>query len=135
MFDLKADPNIPHHYIIGVAITDMRSKNPGQFYLKYGPVYFHHDQIVDIQDAAMLSADKVFKTTSKEAAEAFNCREFVIMFHGLRMAAMANHATLHHFSSEFELENYDDWFVDFVKRANKYREERIKLFDSQIRGY
>ena len=135
MFDLKADPLVPHHYIIGVAMRGLHSKNPGEFYLKYGPIYFHHDQIVDIQNAALLSVDKVFKTTSKEAAEVFNCKEFITMFHGLRMAAMANNATLHHFSSEFKLEDYDSWFVNFVKRANKYRDERIKLFDAKIGGY
>jgi hypothetical protein len=135
MFDLKADPNFPHHYIIGVAMRDMKSHNPGEFFLKYGPVYFHHDLIIDIQNAAMLSTDKVFKTTSKEAADAFGCREFIASFHGLRMAANANMATLHHFSSEFELVGVDEFFTNFVKEANTNGYVRSKLLDAKIRGY
>lgn len=137
MFDLKADPSLPHHYIIGVAVHSARAiaERRGKMFLKYRPIYFHHSDICNVQDAAMMSVDKVFKTTSKEAAEMFNCRELVVAITGLKMAASANQATLHHFSSEFEIEDSEEWFEGFVKSANNSESIRRQLDGARIGGY
>ena len=137
MFELKADPNLPHHYIIGVSVynTAHDSVNWGRLYLKYGPVYFHHDDIVNMQDAALLSVDKVYKTSTKEAAEMFNCKDLAVAITGLKLAASVNQATLHHFSSEFKFDNPDEWFENFVKVANISESTKEKLNDARIGGY
>ena len=54
---------------------------------------------------------------------------------GLRIAANANAATLHHFSNEFPLSNAEKFFEGYVDRANrKNSSERRGLDDSRIRG-
>jgi hypothetical protein len=135
MFELKADPKLPHHYIIGVAIRSMHSLKSGEMFLKYKPVYFTHEDIKKVQDAALLSVDKVFKTTSKEAAEIHECRELVVALSGLKMAASANEATLHHFSSESEIPYYEDWFEGYVKSANTSKSTKRQLIDAKIKGH
>ncbi len=135
MFELKVDPKIPHHYIIGVAMHDMRSEKAGKMFLKYGPVYFTHEDIKRVQDAALLSVDKVFKTTSKEASDIHDCRELVVSLSGMRMAASANQATLHHFSSEYEIVDFKTFFDGYVKNANKSKSMRKGLMDARITGH
>lgn len=135
MFELKADPKFPHHYIIGVAIRSMRSSQAGEMFLKYRPIHFTHEEMKKVQDAALLSVDKVFKTTSKEAAEIHECRELVVALSGLKMAASANEATLHHFSSESEIPDYENWFAGYVKNANKSKSIKRTLMDARIKGH
>jgi hypothetical protein len=137
MFDLKADPSLPHHYIIGVAMHSMKSGPDlrGKMFLKYGPVYFNHKDIENVRDAAMMSVDKVFKTTSKEATEMFDCGNLTGTITGLKLAAYANQATLHHFSSEFEFENPDELFGMLVESANISDSTRRQLDEAKIGGY
>ncbi|MCF8019865.1 MAG: hypothetical protein K9L62_10740 [Vallitaleaceae bacterium] len=137
MFDLKADPSLPHHYIIGVAMHSMKSGPDlrGKMFLKYGSVYFNHKDIDNVRNAAMMSVDKVFKTTSKEATEMFECQELSSAITGLKIAAYANQATLHHFSSEFEFDNPDEVFESFVKSANISESTRRQLDEARIGGY
>jgi hypothetical protein len=137
MYNLKkinADPNMPHHYMIGVAMHSAKAgpKLRGKLYLKYGPIYFHHKDIENMQNAAMMSVDKVFKTTSKEASEMYDCQHLVSGITGLKLAAQANEATLHHFSSEYKIT--DDWFKGFVENANSDEISERKLDDARIRG-
>ena len=137
MFEIKADPKIPHHYIIGVSIYDMRASpsRRGKMFLKYGPVYFHHKDIENVQNAAMMSIDKVFKTTSKEASDMFNCQNLVVAITGLKLAASVNNTSLHHFSSAFEIPDVSEWFNGFVKNANISESIRRQLDEARISGY
>jgi hypothetical protein len=135
MFKIKADPKLPYHYIIGVSMHNLRSSRAGEVYLKYGPVYFSHKDIVKVQDTALLSADKVFKTTTKEAADMFKCRALIISLNGLMLAASVNNITLHHFSCELEVPDYWNWFELFVNNSNKCESEKRKLIDARIKGY
>ena len=135
MFKLKADPKLPHHYIIGVSMHNMRSSRAGEMYLKYGPVYFSHEDIIKVQDTALLSIDKVFKTTTKEAADIHECRSLIISLNGLLLASSVNDITLHHFSCEFEVPDHWNWFDMLVNNANKCDSEKRKLLDARIRGY
>ena len=135
MFELKADPKLPHHYIIGVAMHDMISSDAGEMFLKYGPVYFTHEDILKVQDAALLSVDKVFKTTSKEAAEIHECRDLVVALNGLKLAAASNNATLHHFSSESKIPDCEVFFEGYVKNANKSKSIKRGLMDARIKGH
>lgn len=132
---IKADPKLCHHYIIGVAMRSMNAgpKQRGKMFLKYGPIYFHHKDIENVQNAALMSIDKVFKTSPKEASEMYDCSSLVIGITGMKMAAAANQATLHHFSSEYEID--DDWFDGFVKNANISKSIRRQLDDARISTY
>lgn len=132
---LNADPKLPHHYIIGVAIHPMNSgpKNRGKMFLKYGPVYFHHKDIQNVQNAALMSVDKVFKTSPKEASDMYDCRELVVAINGLKMAASANQASLHHFSSEFEIP--DDWWEGYIKNANTVESIKEQLDAARMSGH
>lgn len=135
MFKIKADPKRPHHYIMGVAVSNMKARQPGEMYLKYGPVYFSHEDIIKLQDTVLLSMDKVFKTSTKEAADIHGCRALIISLNGLQLAASANGVSLHHFSCEFKVPDYWNWFEVFVKSANKSKAEKRRLLDARIRGY
>ena len=137
MFKMKADPKLPHHYIIGVAMYDMKAgpARRGKMFLKYGPVYFHHKEIEDVQNAAMMSVDKVFKTTPKEASDMFGCQSLCVAINGLKLASQANNSSLHHFSSEFEIPDASEWFEGFVKNCNKVESMREQLDASRMPGY
>lgn len=130
-FILNVDPNLPHHYIIGVTMKEINTKNPGKIYLKYGPVHFTNQDVENIQDAILLSQDKVFKTTTSESCKIHNCQSLVMALIGMKMAAQANHAILHHFSSKYKIE--EDWFETFVDQANRNKLTKKKLMDAKIK--
>jgi hypothetical protein len=117
MYPLKVDKKLHHHYIIGVAMHSMRSKNAGKVYLKYGPVHFTNDDVERLQSAIILSDDKLFKTTTEEALRIQNCKDLVSSLVAMRISLSVNSGTMHHFSSEFEIE--EEWFENLVDLANK----------------
>jgi len=127
---LKADPNLPHHYFITVAIKTMNEKNPGEMYLKYRPIYIHHTQIEKLRDAVMLSKDKIFSTTSSEATKIFEVTDITNTFCSLKMAAKANQCSLHHFSSEYKID--EEWFNLFVEQANIIKSIKEQLQNARI---
>lgn len=139
MFDLKADPKLPHHYMFGVAMRDLHSKKPGELYLKYGPVYFTHEDIIKVQNASILSHDdlykNIYKTSVKDAADICECRELIIAIWGMKMAAMSNHATLHHFSNDHPIHDYWNWFPKYVELANKDESIKEKIFNARVPGH
>jgi len=133
--DLNVDPALPHHYIIGVAMRDMKSANAGKIFLKYGPVYFTNADVEKVQNASLLSVDKIFKTTSKEASEAYGCSEIIMALHGLKLASQSNSATVHHFSSQFKIPDYWNWFAIYVNNANKSSSIKEQLLNARIKNY
>jgi len=131
MRTLKIDPKLPHHYLIGVAMHSLKSgKNAGQMYLKYGPVHFTNKDVVKVVNALMLSDDKLFKTTEKQALKIHGCTELVATIGAMRYSIRANEGTFHHFSSEYEIE--DEWFASLVDLANKYESNKELLEKSRI---
>jgi hypothetical protein len=140
MFELKVDPKNPHHYIIGVAIKDMHSKNRGQMYVKYGPLYFTNDDVQNVANAKTLLDDKIYRDIYKmkpgEIYVTTECNEIIMTLIGIKIAARANNATLHHFSSSYELPNAEKFFDDYVERANIVNSKEMKGLDSaRIKGY
>jgi hypothetical protein len=135
---LKTDPSFPHHYIIGVGINnDLRNENLGKLYLKYTPLYFQNKDVENLSNAIDLMDDKlytqVYKTTGKEVLEIHGCSELVNNVSSLKMAAHANNVTLHHFSTEEEIKNPDEFFESFIQRANvKSSTELMQLRESII---
>lgn len=132
MWDLKTDPKLPHHYFISVSVHSVNSANPGKLFLKHGPLYFSNDDVKKMQGAALLSNDKLFKTSPKQALGIFNCTELAISIRGMSMASAANQCTLHHFSSPIKLD--EDWFERLVDLANTSEYNMKLLKQSRIRS-
>lgn len=131
-FDIKADKRLFHHYIIAVGMdNDIRSEKCGRFYLKYKPIHFTHDDIEKVRDALMLSQDKVFKTTQKEASTLYECDELIHSLTCVKYACLANSLVLHHFSSQEEIE--EEIFVGIVENAHRNDRFRDLLKESILK--
>jgi len=114
---LKTDPKLPHHYIIGVCVHPATAgKDAGKMYLKYRPIHFTNKDVEKMQHAAMLSVDKLFKTSNAEAIAAVGCEKLSHGLSSMKMAAAANLCTIHHFSTEFETD--EESFETIVNLAN-----------------
>jgi hypothetical protein len=130
IYKLKADPNLPHHYIIAVAVKPIQSKTPGNLFLKYRPFYIHHSQIEKLRDAAILTQDKLFSTTSAQALKIFGVYELAKTFSMFKVSCQVNMCSLFHFYSKFKID--EEWFKTFVKNTNSSESERKKLFDAKV---
>jgi len=130
---LKTDPKLFYHSIIAIAVHPATSgKFAGKMFLKYRPINFTNEDIEKAQMAAILSVDKLFKTTSAEAVKVADCEELAVELSSFKMAAAANQCTLHHFSSEFEMD--EDSLKSIVNAANTSNYFKEKLKNSRIRG-
>lgn len=131
IYELKADPKLPHHYFIAVAVRQMNSSKPGEMFLKYRPFYLHHSQIEKFQDVALLVQDRLFKTTQKEALMMHGLYETATSFAMFRLSSSVNQCTVHHFSSENEIE--EEWFEVFIKSANISKSAKEQLFNARVK--
>jgi len=130
---IKTDPKLFHHYIIAVGMHPMTSKkHAGEMFLKYRPIHFTNNDVEGMQHAAMLSKDKLFKTSSLEAVKTVGLEELSASLSALKLGASANQCTLHHFSSEFEMSEED--FEVLIKAANISESSKSLLLNSIIRG-
>ena len=130
---IKTDPKLSHHYIIAVEVHPATTgKLAGQMFLKYRPIHFTNDEVEKMQYASMLSVDKLFKTSNSEAIEAVGCQELSSSLAAMKIAAAANQCTIHHFSSEFEID--EESLSTIVKAANNSDYFKEKLKHSRIRG-
>jgi len=131
--EIKTDPRLFHHYIIAVGIHPMIDrKEAGKMFLKYRPIHFTNDEVEKMQHAAMLSVDKLFKTTNEEAIKTVGCEELSSSLAAIKLGAAANQCTLHHFSCEFEMSEED--FEVIIKAANISKSSKELLLKSIIRG-
>lgn len=136
MLEIKTDPHFPHHYIIGVGMySGLSDPKSGQLYLKYTPVYFHNRDVEKLLDALTLMCDslyqKIYQTTTKELLQLNECSNLVNTISTLKFAAKANDITLHHFSTEYEIPDPEEFFERFVERGNNpMGTERRQLVDS-----
>lgn len=129
---LKIDKDRPYHFIIGVCMKQLPSKDAGQVYLKYGPVRFTNQDVANVRDATVMINDKWIKVKQGQALDNFECRGLVCNLSAMRYSVRANQGTMHHFSSEFEID--DEFFDTFVKQSNKFEDIKQKLEDSKIKG-
>jgi hypothetical protein len=130
-YDLKTNNKLPHHYIIGVIMEPMTAgKSAGKMILKYGPLYFHNDDVDRLRDALLLSQDKLFPTSTQDALSIHKVKGLVGAINGMKLACSMNLATMHHFSSDTTMD--EDAFLLIVDLANKTDEGRKLLDDSKI---
>ncbi len=129
--DLKVDPKLPHHYIIGVGMKSLRDSKPGEIYLKYGPIYFTNADVSCVQDAKILSEDKLFKTSAADAISINGCSDLIHNLGSLKIAANANDCTIHHFTSEFQID--DESLQTLVNVSNYSDSSKILLQNSKIK--
>lgn len=130
IYELKADPKLPHHYFVAVAIKPMNSDDPGKMYLKYRPFYVSHSQIEKFRDAALITQDKLFQTSQSEALQMHGLEGKAQEFAMLKLSAKVNLCTIHHFSSEHEID--EEWFDTFVNNANSTKSTKEKLLNAKI---
>ena len=83
-------------------------------------------------NAAILSEDKLFKTTYAEAVKTCDCERVTAELSAMFKSAQANMCTLHHFSSEFETD--EESLAIIVKLANTLDYYKDLLKKSSIRG-
>jgi len=132
LYNLKISKDLPHHYFIGVVMYPITNrKKAGQIYLKYGPLYFHNDDVTRLRDALILSQDKLFPTSQDESLKIHEVKELVYTIGAMNMACAVNLGTIHHFSSASKME--DDDFLTIVDLANKNEYGRKLLDESRIR--
>ena len=131
MFEIKADPKLPYHYIIAVSLKTPFSKDYGKLFLKYF-LEFQHEDIEKVRTALRLIEDRMFPSgiSRSEAIQIAGCGKIVRSISALRMGASSNQATVHHFSSPVELE--DKFFEDLVERANTNEHDKKLLDTSRI---
>ncbi len=131
MFEIKAEPKQPYHYIIGVSIHTPFSKEYGNLFLKYF-LEFHLDDIENVSTALRLSVDRMFPSgiTKSDAIKIAGCESIVGSIYSLKTSAQANQATIHHFSSSHKLQ--DVFFEGLVDRANTNKHDKKLLDDSRI---
>jgi hypothetical protein len=127
---LKIDKSLPHHYLIGVAARPMTSKNVGEIFLKYGPLYYSNDDVKRMSNVISRCTDKVYVQSQLEAAEAENCTDLISSISAMKISCHANECTIHHFSSAEKLS--DDDFVLLVKLSNTDKSSRKKLKGARI---
>ena len=132
LYNLKISKDLPYHYIISVVMHPITSgKLAGQIHLKYGPLYFHNDDVTRLRDALILSQDKLFPTSRDESLKIHEVEELVYALGAMSMACAVNLGTMHHFSSASKME--DDDFLNIVDLANKNGQGRKLLDDSKIK--
>lgn len=131
ILEIKADKKLFHHYIVCVVMKGGVGEDSGTYKLKYKVIHFTHNSIENLRDAIMLKNDEVFKTTESEAMKIFDCEELVSTLHSLRLACKVNHATMHHFSSEYEID--EDWFETIVENAHKIQSYKKLLQESLMK--
>jgi len=134
IYKLKTDPKLPHHYIIAISIHSAETaiEKAGKYFLKYRPIYFHNDEIEKLRDVTMLAQDKLFPTSQYEALDIYEMKQKAVSFSMMKVAAKVNMCTLHHFSSQYEMD--EEWFNSFVDQANYIKSIKEKLYDAKI-GY
>lgn len=132
MYNLKVDPKLPYHYFISVGVRSMKNSNPGKMFLKHGPLKFTNNDVKNMQDASLMTRDKLFPTSNKEAIKMFGVGDLTHSIWAMQMAASANDCTIHHFSSDCEFP--DDFWEGFVDRANTNQFEKEKIFGARIRA-
>jgi hypothetical protein len=130
IYTLKIDEKLFHHYIFSVKAKPAICHDAGNLYLKHGPIHFTNDDIRRVQGAALLSQDKLFRTKQDQAVKNFECGELVHNLWALKLSANANECTIHHFSSEYEVDS--DFFISFVENANRIKSNREMLKKARI---
>jgi len=127
---LKVDPELPYHYIIALTVNHSKTLFDTPTYnLKYF-LEFTNDDVERLRKAIMMSTDKVFKTTEKDALEMFGCSEMVGAFSSMKLATAVNMGTLHHFSSSHPLD--EDYFEALIEMLPKSEDIKEKFRDSKI---
>jgi len=133
MLNLRVDPNLPFHYLVGVETKTFRAgKDAGKYRIKY-LVKFTNEDVSKVRDSIRLSKDKLFPTRPHEATEVMGCTELVGAISSMFKAVhFNNNVTIHHFSSEFEMKDED--LETFVGTAHLSESTKRKLMESVVKG-
>ena len=118
-----------YHYIIGVATYPATSKKAGKFYMKYF-IKYSKEVLEEIILVETMVRNKMWPTTYEEALKGTKHIKIINNFNGLLIAARINQTTLHHFITDFEVE--EKFFSEIVELANKVESQKKLLDESKI---
>lgn len=124
--EIKTDPERPHHYIIAVEMAGLKSKDAGKLGLRFQPVHFTNDDVLNVRRANQRVKDKLFSVTLEEALTIENCSEVVHTLNIIYKFKDYLELNLYHFSSEEKIDN--EWFYTLVESAN-YSKHTKELLD------
>lgn len=129
--DLKISSSLPHHYIFSVEMSGMRSSKPGIMSIKFGPIYFHNNDVIKLRRAVIRIKDKLIKSTTEEALINADCDMPLLEAISI-MFELKGHldTTIYHFSSPEKIDN--EWFHDLVKSANSNNSAKELLDAARI---
>jgi len=133
---VEEDNEIIHHYLIAVAVESAVSSNPGKMYMKYLPIHWTSEDTKKLNIAKETSECKLFPSgiTMDQALDMFakDSRHLLSTMDGFFMSVIANQCSIHHFTSEFEIEEI--WFEELANMANTIESSKELLNKSKIRG-
>lgn len=131
--NLKIDPNLPIHYLIGVAVyAHPRSKKRGHLFLKYGPIVFTNQDVENLKFALETHKGELIKTTLERSLKIFDVSSLVSEIGAFKMSCQVNTCTIHHFSSSEAFD--DDYFEHMIELANKDKTMNEFLMDAEVRA-
>jgi len=121
---------LKYHCLAGIAVKSARSKDAGKFYLKYFLKY-DESEVEKAKRAIEMSENKIWKTSIKEALQAQGESQLINILHSFVLAVNANDATIHHFTSDSEIE--EDCIANIVELSNTITYYKDLLNESKIR--
>jgi hypothetical protein len=131
-FNLKVDPDLPIHYLIGIAVhSHPRSKKRGQLFLKYGPIVFNNTDVENLKFAIETHKGELIKTTLEDALKIFDVSALVSEIGMFKISCQVNVCTMHHFSSSQAFDG--DYFDHMIELANKDKTMNQFLMDAEVR--
>jgi len=132
LFNLNLDPLKPIHYIIGVQVNkDTMAEGRGKLFLKYGPIVYTNEEVIEYQIAIKQSQMEFPKINLEQALKNCKLSPLIVEFDMMRQSCRANDATMHHFCTDFAL--MDEDLINFVDAANFSKDTFRKLKDSEIK--
>jgi hypothetical protein len=133
LFDLKIDPKFNYHYLIAVCTKDSGDLRKAILYMKYTPIEFKNDDVINVSDALITSKNKLWETTLKDSLSIFNCTELINTISSFFYSCRANNCQIYHFSSEYKIDDPEKFFDNLVTRANENDEGYELLKSAEIR--
>jgi len=132
LFNLNLDPMRPIHYIIGVQVNrDTMAEDRGKLFLKYGPIVYTNEDVINRHIAIKTSQMEYPKTTLKKALESYGLLSLNTELEMMKKSCRANDATMHHIYTDMAL--LDEDLVNFVDTANICNHTLKKLKDAEIK--
>ena len=119
-----------YHYIIGVASYHaLAGEKAGKLFMKYFLSY-SNEEMQEFTLAKTMVENEMWSTTYEEALKGTKCKGLLGNLYGLELASQINQVTLHHFTTNFKME--EKFFENLVNLANIDKNQKKLLDKSRI---